>query len=100
MLLREHVVVRVEDVVAEAGRMQHEHASGDVAFGRAQLRLAAGVEAVKNLYFANVRGIFPRWRIEVELAIFNTLHDRRAGDRLRSREDGEDSVGGHKVRSC
>ena len=40
VLLRQPVVVLVEEVVAEAGRVQQQHAGGDVALGCAQLGLA------------------------------------------------------------
>ena len=94
-LLREAEVTGVEEVVAEAGRMQHQHAGGDVALRRPQLRLAVGVKSVEHFELADVGDVGFGRGVQVELAFLDALHDRRAGDRFRGREDGEDRVGRH-----
>ena len=89
MLLRETVVLLVEEVVAEAGRVQQQHPRGDVALGRAQLGLAVRVEALQHLQLADLRRVGLGRRVEIELAVLDQLQARRAGDRLGRREDRE-----------
>ena len=55
----------------------------------------AVVEALDDLQLADVGRVVLSRRVEVELALLDELQDRRAGDRLGRREDGEDSVGRH-----
>ena len=95
VFLGEAVVGLVEEIVAEAGRVQHQHAGGDIALGRAELRIAGGVEAVDDLELADVGRVFLGRRVEIELALLDALQDRRAGDRLGGGEDREDAVGRH-----
>ena len=95
LLLREPVVVLVEEVVAQASRVQQQHAGGDVALGRAQLRFALRVEALDHLQLADLGDVGLGRRVEVELALFDELQRRRAGDRLGGREDREHGVGRH-----
>jgi hypothetical protein len=63
--------------------MQHQHAGGDVALGRAQPRFVVCVETLKNLKLGYIRRLCFCGRIEIELAFFDALHNRSASDRLR-----------------
>ena len=97
VLLRQAKVVGVEEVVAEAGRVQHQHAGGDVPLRRPQPGLAGSIEPVEHLELADVGDVDPCGGIQVEPTFLDALQDRRAGDRLCGREDREDGVGGHSL---
>ena len=97
MFSRQAVVVLVEKIVAETGRVQHQHTRGDVALGRTQFRLAVAVEAFEHLEISDIgREIFRR-HVEVELALLHALHHRRSGDRLGGRKDRHDAVRRHRM---
>ncbi len=97
VLRRQPIVGLVEEVVAEPGRVQHQHARGDVPLRRPQSRLAGIVETLDDLQLAEVRNIGPCGRVEIELALLDELQSRRTGDRLGGRKDRKDAVGRHRV---
>ena len=95
MLLGQAIVLLVEEVVAEAGGVQEQHAGGDGALGRPQPGLAGGVEALQDLGLADLRCVFLGRGVEVEPALLDQLQDGCAGDRLGGREDREHGIRGH-----
>ena len=95
VFLGQAVVLLVEEVVAEAGRVQEQHAGGDGALGRPQPGLAGGVEALQDLGLADLGRVFLGRGVEVEPALLDQLQDGRAGDRLGGREDREHGIRGH-----
>ena len=96
VLLGQAVVLLVEEVVAEAGGVQEQHAGGDGALGRPQPGLAGGVEALQDLGLADLGRVFLGRGVEVELAVLDQLQAGGAGDRLGGREDREHRIGGHR----
>ena len=88
--------VRVPQVVAEACRVRQQVAQRDRPLGRAQLRGAAGVEALQHLRRAE-RGVDVGHRlVELEFALLDELHRRDRGDGLGHRGDPEQAVERHR----
>ena len=88
----------VPDVVAIAGRVGEQVLERDRPLGRTQLRLAARVEAFEHLHVGDLGQDFPDRTVERELALFDKLHRRSAGDRLGHRGDPEHGVERHRIR--
>jgi hypothetical protein len=95
VLLRQAQVIGVEEVVAKAGGVQHQHAGGDVALRRPQPWLAVSVEPVEHLELANVGNVGFCRSVQVELAFLDALQDRCPSDRFCGREDSEDGICRH-----
>ena len=78
MLLREAKVIGVEEVVTESGRVQHQHAGGDVALRRPQPRIAACIESFEPFELAQFGSVF--W-IEApefdDIGYFDTLEEAK-----------------------
>src|SRR5208283_3166090 len=85
LLLREAIVVLVEEIVAHAGRVQQQHAGGDVALGRAQLWLPMRVEALDHPQLADLGDVGLGRRVAVEPALTG-----------RTFVDGSLAVGEHR----
>ena len=73
MLLGQAIVVFVEDVIAEAGSVQHQHARCDIAPGWAQSRVPVRVKAFQHLQVADLRRVVFRGRVEVQQSLLDTL---------------------------
>ena len=93
--LREPVHVRVPGVVDEPGGVGQQIAQRDVAARGAQIRNAAGAEAVEHLGVREKRQDLPRRLVQLELALLDHLHRGGGGDRLGHRGDAEHAVVGH-----
>ena len=95
LLLRKAVVGVIDEIVAEACTMDHQHAGGDVALRRTEAWLALVVKALDDLKPADVGCVGLGRRVEIELAFLDELQNGGARDRLGGREDGEHAVGRH-----
>jgi hypothetical protein len=95
VLLGEAIVALAEEVIAEAGSVQHQHARGDVALRCPELRLACRIKPVEHLQLADIGRVGFRGGVEVKLAFLDALHHGRTRDRLGRGENGEDGVGRH-----
>ena len=87
----------VEIDIAEAGRVQHQHAGRHVALRRPKLGRALVVEPLEHLNGADLRRVALSRRVEVEAPVLDELQRRRPGDRLGAGEQREDAVGGHRL---
>ncbi|MCY1370024.1 hypothetical protein D9M69_570930 [compost metagenome] len=91
----EFQVVVAEELVAEAGRVQHQVVDGDTPLGRTCSGLARGVKTVQHLQFIDLWHVRSRRVAQAHLALFHQLHQAHAGQGLGGRKEGEHRIGGH-----
>ena len=77
--------------------MQHQVGDRDVSLGRPGPGLTVRTETVQHTDLGNFRHIFFGRIGKADLALFDQLHDRNAGDRLGGREDRHHRIQGHRI---
>ena len=89
--------VGVPDLVAEAGAVGEQMAQGHRALGRAQCRLAIGVEAGEHPRVADLGHHLGRRCIQIQLPPLHALHGRHRGQRLGHGGDPAYRVQRHRL---
>src|SRR5215211_2285900 len=87
--------IRVEEVVAEAGGVQHEMLYRNLGGWGAELRLTVGVEALEDVDVGDLGRVFSGGVVEGDHTLLHELLDCHARYGLGTREDGEHGVRGH-----